>query len=77
VGIPPEIRNSLFEKFVRHDHKALRGTSGAGLGLAIAKRLVEMMGGKIGLESGARGTGSIAWFTLPLAVPTEAEAVEA
>jgi len=34
--------------------------------LAIAKRLVEMMHGKIGLEGGSNGHGSIAWFTLPL-----------
>ncbi len=76
VGVPPEKRNSIFEKFVRHDHKTLRGTSGAGLGLAIAKRLVEMMGGRIGLESGPNGTGSLAWFTLPLALRAEDEAVE-
>jgi signal transduction histidine kinase len=61
------MRNAVFEKFVRHDTKALKGISGAGLGLAIAKRLVEMMHGKIGLESGAEGKGSRAWFTLPLA----------
>jgi len=77
VGIPAEKRNAMFEKFVRHDPKALRGSSGAGLGLAIAKRLVEMMGGTIGLESGPHGKGSIAWFTLPLALPIEEEAVEA
>ena len=52
---------------MRHDIKALKGISGSGLGLAIAKRLVEMMHGKIGLESGANGKGSLAWFTLPLA----------
>ena len=67
VGIPEEKREAMFEKFVRHDLQALRGISGAGLGLAIAKRLVEMMNGKIGLESGADGKGSLAWFTLPLA----------
>jgi signal transduction histidine kinase len=67
VGIPEEKREAMFEKFVRHDLQALRGISGAGLGLAIAKRLVEMMNGKIGLESGAGGKGSLAWFTLPLA----------
>ena len=60
-------REAMFEKFVRHDLQALRGISGAGLGLAIAKRLVEMMNGKIGLRSGADGKGSLAWFTLPLA----------
>lgn len=67
MGIPEEKRDAVFEKFVRHDAQALRGISGAGLGLAIAKRLVEMMHGKIGLESGADGRGSLAWFALPLA----------
>jgi signal transduction histidine kinase len=67
MGIPEAKRDAVFEKFVRHDAQALRGISGAGLGLAIAKRLVEMMHGKIGLESGADRRGSLAWFTLPLA----------
>jgi signal transduction histidine kinase len=69
IGVPIEKRNAVFEKFVRHDPKALRGVTGSGLGLAIAKRLVEMMNGEIGLETGAGGKGSIAWFTLPLANP--------
>lgn len=68
IGVPVEKRNAVFEKFVRHDPKALRGVTGSGLGLAIAKRLVEMMGGKIGLETGPGGKGSLVWFTLPLAV---------
>jgi signal transduction histidine kinase len=67
MGIPESKRNAVFEKFVRHDLQVLRGISGAGLGLAIAKRLVEMMNGKIGLDSGTDGKGSVAWFTLPLA----------
>jgi signal transduction histidine kinase len=67
IGVPIEKRNAVFEKFVRHDPKALRGVTGSGLGLAIAKRLIEMMHGEIGLETGAGGKGSIAWFTLPLA----------
>ena len=71
VGVPVEKRNAVFEKFVRHDTKALRGVTGSGLGLAIAKRLVEMMNGKIGLEAGPDGKGSIAWFTMPLAEPLE------
>jgi signal transduction histidine kinase len=69
IGIPIEKRDRVFEKFVRHDPKALKGLTGAGLGLAIAKRLIEMMDGKIGLENGAKDMGSVAWFTLPLARP--------
>jgi signal transduction histidine kinase len=52
LGIPTEKRDTMFEKFVCHDDKSLRGNNGAGLGLAIAKERVEMMNGKIGLESG-------------------------
>jgi signal transduction histidine kinase len=69
IGVPLEKRSAVFEKFVRHDPKALPGTTGSGLGLAIAKRLVEMMKGRIGLETGPGGKGSLAWFTLPLAAP--------
>lgn len=75
IGVPSDKRNEVFEKFVRHDPKALRGITGSGLGLAIAKRLVEMMNGKIGLESGPGGKGSIAWFTLPLAARVAAQEV--
>jgi signal transduction histidine kinase len=71
IGIPADKRDTVFEKFVRHDPAALRGISGSGLGLAIAKRLVEMMHGKIGLQGGSNGHGSIAWFTLPLAGRTQ------
>ena len=78
IGVPIEMRSAVFEKFVRHDPKALRGVSGSGLGLAIAKRLVEMMGGKIGLETGRSGKGSLVWFTVPLAAPmARQEAVNA
>jgi len=76
IGVPMERRGSIFEKFVRQDPASLRGIPGSGLGLAIAKRLVEMMHGKIGLEGGSNGHGSIAWFTLPLAShgqPSEAQ----
>lgn len=69
IGVPLEKRNAVFEKFVRHDPKALSGTTGSGLGLAIAKRLVEMMHGTIGLETGPDGKGSLVWFTMPLAAP--------
>lgn len=75
IGVPSDKRDQVFEKFIRHDPKALRGIPGAGLGLAIAKRLVEMMDGRIGLDAGPGGKGSLAWFTLPLATADEFEEV--
>jgi signal transduction histidine kinase len=77
VGVPIDKRDLMFEKFVRHTPKSQRGVPGVGLGLAIAKRLVEMMGGQIGLENGANSSGSLAWFTLPLAkTPVTSESVQ-
>lgn len=66
-GIPAEKRQKVFEKFVREDGRSPRGSAGAGLGLPIAKRLVELMGGTIGVEDGPDGTGSLVWFTVPIA----------
>ncbi len=67
IGVPPEKRNSIFEKFFQVDPSNSRRVGGAGLGLAISRRLVELMGGKIGLEEGKSGRGILVWFTAPLA----------
>jgi signal transduction histidine kinase len=69
LGIRLSERASVFQKFVRGDSGKARLQDGAGLGLAIARRLVEMMEGEIGIESGAGGAGTRVWFTLPLAAP--------
>ncbi|MBI3664073.1 MAG: hypothetical protein HY234_13610 [Acidobacteria bacterium] len=65
IGIPEEKREEVFEKFVQAP--AGRRYGGSGLGLAISRRLVELMGGAIGLENGEDGRGTLVWFTLPLA----------
>ncbi len=64
-GIPPEKRAVVFDKFVRVDTSLTRRQGGSGLGLAISRRLLQMMGGTIGLESGSGGRGTLVWFTLP------------
>lgn len=65
VGIPPEMQEKVFEKFTQADHFATREQGGSGLGLALARELVCLMGGELGLES-APGKGSTFHFTLPI-----------
>ena len=65
IGIPADKLPNVFEKFAQVDGSSTRRHEGTGLGLAIAARLVDLMGGRIGLESEV-GRGSIFWFTAPM-----------
>lgn len=65
VGIEPEAQGRLFRPFEQADDSINRQFGGTGLGLALSRGLVQMMGGQIGLWS-TPGKGSTFWFTLPL-----------
>lgn len=65
IGVPPEAVGRLFSAFEQADNSATRRHGGTGLGLAITKRLAELMGGDVGVES-VEGRGSKFWFTVPL-----------
>ena len=67
VGVPIAKRDAIFNEFVQGDATHARKFGGTGLGLAISRRLVEAMGGKIGIEN-VPGGGSQFWFTLPAVI---------
>jgi signal transduction histidine kinase/DNA-binding NarL/FixJ family response regulator len=79
IGIPSEKVGAVFERFTQADSSTTRSYGGSGLGLTISKRLVELMGGRIWVESDV-GKGSVFSFTAPLEVwdgPTRRAAVPA
>ena len=63
-GIPEDLRSRLFTKFYRAQRSLIAGTRGTWLGLFISKTIIELQGGKIGLEAD-KGHGSTFYFTLP------------
>jgi signal transduction histidine kinase len=68
IGISPEDQNRLFTQFFRSDDPMVREQQGWGLGLNVTQRLVELMGGQIGVQSEYR-KGSLFWFTVPVHKP--------
>ncbi len=64
LGLAPEMAAKIFEPFMQADNSYTRRHEGTGLGLAVAKRIVDHMGGEIGVES-EPGAGAVFWFTVP------------
>lgn len=65
IGIAPELCGLIFQGFTQGDGSLKRRYGGTGIGLSIAKGIVELMGGQIGVESSANA-GSTFWFTVAL-----------
>ena len=74
IGIPKERQNAVFERFIQADISDKMALQGAGLGLSISKAYVEMLGGKIWVES-EPGNGTIFYFTIPYTSENKSEII--
>jgi signal transduction histidine kinase len=76
IGIPPENQSSIFEPFLQGDASSTRKFGGLGIGLSIASRVVQMMGGSIHVES-SPGGGSTFSFAITCAIDPAVQIADA
>jgi two-component system sensor histidine kinase RpfC len=76
IGIAGPAQESIFQSFTQADTSITRRYGGTGLGTTIAKQLVELMGGRIGLRS-EEGVGSVFWFDIPFRADTLTDSAKA
>lgn len=69
IGIPEKVQEQIFERFTQADTSITRRYGGTGLGTTIARQLVEMMGGQLGLSS-REGEGTTFWLEIPFTLQT-------
>jgi PAS domain S-box-containing protein len=75
IGLKPDQIAKVFGRFSQADASISRKFGGTGLGLAISKRIIDAMGGEIGVES-VPGQGSTFWFQVPLQIAEDVHAIE-